>query len=703
MKEAYRGRRLSGEAVAGTDEWTAAPALRPTWRGWTLGVLAVVALCAGTPYVDFVVHGTFTTINSLNWFAFTALFVLALACCGKAGAAGSRLLTRADVTLVFAMTMAVCTIPGFGLMSYLSNTMYGLTYYARPENGWHEVLLPHLNPALYPQDPPDPASADPRPVEWFVLGLPPGAEIPWAAWVRPYALWALAFAALYGLMFALAALLERHWSEREVLAFPIAQLPAEVLLRADETRRDRLFWWGAGAVFALHGWNALSDYVPGWPLIPLANRNLHAKYLTEPPWTALGVMDFMIYPSVIGITFILAAEVSFSLWFFHILQKLIVFGLFVGGAGLGARYFGALEGHRGAFLHLGTGAMLALVAGCVVLAGPTLWASWRRATGRSHEPDPPEELSSRVLWLLLALSGGGLTAWLNWAGVAWWVAALTVLATAAVLTGCTRLVAESGIFALQVRQMPPALIETAFTPAALGTRSFVVTQVWEQTITADFFRLLLMPNLMNLLHLARLTGLNRRSLGWGVALALPLALAVSFASLMLLAFHHPGGANDFGWRYRSYTKGQLERIGRTSNELRTFETKRAAAKAEGRTVPAGEYPRAAKLDRVRLGWIGAGLAAMGLLLFLRRRIFWLPHPIGFVMWMCDWPMRMIWFALFLGWLLKVATLKYGGFQLYGRVKRWCIGMVFGEAAAAVFWILLAILNGRRDGYAIHID
>ncbi len=64
--------------------------------------------------------------------------------------------------------------------------------------------------------------------------------------------------------------------------------------------------------------------------------------------------------------------------------------------------------------------------------------------------------------------------------------------------------------------------------------------------------------------------------------------------------------------------------------------------------------------------LGAGTAVTFLLAELRLRFWWWPlHPVGYLaanVWGSQW-----WcMPLFIGWLLKSLTIRYGGLRLYQR-------------------------------------
>jgi hypothetical protein len=70
------------------------------------------------------------------------------------------------------------------------------------------------------------------------------------------------------------------------------------------------------------------------------------------------------------------------------------------------------------------------------------------------------------------------------------------------------------------------------------------------------------------------------------------------------------------------------------------------------------------------------------------------------MWMCTPVLDQLWFSYFLGWALKAVILKFGGQRVYRRGRRFFVGLIVGEALAALFWIAVAWAEGLSGGYAI---
>jgi hypothetical protein len=126
-----------------------------------------------------------------------------------------------------------------------------------------------------------------------------------------------------------------------------------------------------------------------------------------------------------------------------------------------------------------------------------------------------------------------------------------------------------------------------------------------------------------------------------------------------------------------------------------------AAEAEGRTLPASALPSEGRIERHRLIWMCVGGAVMACFLFARTRLFWWPHPVGYVMWMGTWTLTDYWFSFFLGWLVKLALIRFCGQRVFLSARRFFIGILVGEALAAVFWIFVAWLTDQRWTYKVY--
>lgn len=672
-----------------------------TWRGWLLGLLTVAGLCVFVPYADFVFRGSTLSWSAFPLFPVAFLFVVVLVSQGILPSLGVRIgLTRQDLTLVFCMTMVMYAVPGAGFWTFWSTQMTAADHLATRDNGYEDSLQAHMREDLFVRDPADPEASGPRPVEWFYSGLPEGAKIPWGAWIGPYLRWMIVVACMYGLYFAIAGLLSRRWSDQERLTFPVAQVPEEILSghsSQDPSHkpifRDKLFVRGILVTFILQSYNVLHTFSPRFPSLPMRNWNLNGKYFTEVPWVHIGGLHVHFFPTIIGLTFLLSKEVAFSLWFFYVLQKVINIQIvpFVGRQVVNESY-----------VSQGTGALFAVVLMGLWGARGHLGASLKQAIGLEHRENPEGDPSPRLLWLVFAISFVGAISWLTWAGVDFiWAISILILFLI-VMIGMARLMCEAGIVAAQFYDFPVYMLGYVATPAGIGAPDMVLMRTYNRIFTADWFRIVPLPNIMNALHLAGQTGMRRLTVMGGMAGALILTFTLSFATV-LYANYTSGGVRDFGYFYERQPNADMKLAANESAAIAAWEKRVEKAEETGEPIPQKNVSKVAQVRMDKAVWSSVGGIVMASIIIARRYVFWIPHPAGYVMWMASFPISCLWMSFFLGWFCKWAITKYGGMRVYGLARRFFIGLIVGEALAAVFWVIVYMIFGIVGGHAIWIS
>ena len=86
---------------------------------------------------------------------------------------------------------------------------------------------------------------------------------------------------------------------------------------------------------------------------------------------------------------------------------------------------------------------------------------------------------------------------------------------------------------------------------------------------------------------------------------------------------------------------------------------------------------------------------MALLMFLRHRFLsWPLHYIGVPI-AGTYVMFFAWFSMFLGWLFKLIIPKYGGSNLYVRLRPFFLGLVLGNIVCAGFWMAVTLITDVR--------
>jgi hypothetical protein len=90
-------------------------------------------------------------------------------------------------------------------------------------------------------------------------------------------------------------------------------------------------------------------------------------------------------------------------------------------------------------------------------------------------------------------------------------------------------------------------------------------------------------------------------------------------------------------------------------------------------------------------FFGVGVAMTIFLTAMRASFFWWPlHPLGYAL-SGSWSTTVFWFPCVIAWICKSLSLRYGGMTVYAKIRPCFLGLVVGEFASAVFWVILYIL------------
>jgi hypothetical protein len=155
------------------------------------------------------------------------------------------------------------------------------------------------------------------------------SKVPWNEWVVPIIMWTLFVTALLFFLMCTATIIRRHWTDRERLRYPLAQVVVSMTSVPEgegyftEFWQNRLLWIGALIPILISGINGLADYFPVIPAIPMAIR--FADYTSDEvfkqAWTAYPGFSAIISPLIIGIGYLISTQLSFSVWLFYLLLR----------------------------------------------------------------------------------------------------------------------------------------------------------------------------------------------------------------------------------------------------------------------------------------------------------------------------------------------------------------------------------------------
>ncbi len=642
-----------------------------TFRAVFIGIVFALALCAFTPYNDFKIAATYIAGTQ---FPIGAVFV-ELLLVGVVNVFLRRFNPRAafskgELLTVWSLILVASGLPSSGMMRYFLPHIAAPHYMSDTTNGWESKVWATIPEWM--------KITDTEAAIAFAKGYPRGSErIPWEAWASPLFFWSiLAFFFLLA-TFSIASLLRKQWVENEKFSFPLVTLP---LLLAEDPEpgrlappllRSPLFWLAVFGVTVLHTIRGLHVLYPSVPDITI-HWDMWQVF-TSPPLNWIHPIDYWIYPLVIGISYLLSAEVCFSLWFFHLFYKgeiLIgaIYNLDMPGAVAGYSYkqFHSLEAFGGG---------VALLLWTAYSARRHIADVWEKATNGPHAreiDDSGELIGYRATLFGLIISYVGIGVFLYAAGLNLVLILLSLLTLTLALVVISWVVCQAGLLFMA---QPYGTVDVLAT--TVGTAPFKVPALytlfrWENMFIFDT-REMLAPSLLEAAKTAEDRPKDARKLFGAIVLVIALGWVVSLYASLWLPYMNGGG----------YSLNNLFTYRWSPEKPLNFAAGIASVPKKG--------------DISNWFHLIGGFGGVLFMLLARARLSAGLHPIGFL---CAsvYSMHMLWFSIFIGWLGKSLIQRYGGMKGYLGALPFFLGLILGDVINAMIWILIG--NLTNVGYSV---
>ena len=561
-------------------------------------------------------------------------------------------LSRADLVLIYCMLLMAVTVPTWGLMFFLIGTLVYPFYYATPENNYAELFFDIIPAWMVPQDG--------EAIKYYYEGLPDGLNIPWNAWLEPMSWWLSFIFALSLMLICMSSILHRQWSVHERLAYPMVQLPQNMIEKDSDEKigpffRQGIMWLGFTIPFTLLSLNALNHY---WPAVPqyspsgqfsMFNETLHLPIFLNLAW--------------VGFFYLVNLEITFSIWFFYVISK-IQEGVFTTIGISSTETLSAYEYSQSADLtHQATGAVVVLVLYGLWNARDHLKDVYKKLLDPKVGVDDSGELlryRTAVLVFLGCLMF--ISIWLWRSGIPIVVLPILIVISIIFFILVARVVATGGVATARSPIVPAYFIISGLGTSILGAKGLVAlnfTFIWQgESRTSP------MVAASNGLKLAEIIPGSKTMLFWGLILALlcslsgaaymTLKLAYSYGAINLSLINWAGA---HGWPY----------VGPTMESM----------------------PEA----NMR-GWFfkGFGASVECFLMWAQHRWYWWPfHPIGFAI-SIGWLTSQIWFSALIAWIVKGVIVRFGGLPLFRNAKPFFFGLILGEVTASGVWGVIYALT-----------
>jgi len=332
----------------------------------------------------------------------------------------------------------------------------------------------------------------------------------WAAWRGPLAVWMPLMALVFIAGLCLAVIVLPQWADRERLAFPIAKFtrsliyghaPPDAECGEQAHRpifRHKGFWimlvvaMGIHLVNGYHAYNSQSIEIPlkYWAYGPIVN-NFPILGQVAGAWV---YFHFPLFLAVVGFSFLISREVSFTIRAAGFLHVLITAAIIKAGYNPGA---GPTLGNYEGFLRIGAyvGISLAVLHAGRRYYGPLLaralgarrWASENLPVG-----------TARVMLVCLA----ALVALLVWMGLAWPFAIAAVAGLMMLYLVIARINAETGLLFVAPVFGLTEIVAGVFGLEAAGPRALLMVTLFCSVAMPDI-RVAITPLVINALHVVR--------------------------------------------------------------------------------------------------------------------------------------------------------------------------------------------------------
>jgi len=648
------------------DDANARPRRLPRWwLALAVGTLLAVVVNLYVFASDYVFVSSRLTFGYLPMgamvpFAVFVMFVVPLV----RAVAPRHAFTKEELIVVFAMTLVGSVFPTLSMVGFIPSVLATPYYFASAENQWIDLLLPHLPKWAFPTN-------EGGVMEWFFQGMPEGESIPWGVWVMPLLWWTVLLVGIAAATLCGMVILRKQWVERERLAFPLAQVPLEMVRpgkgRLPAFMTSRLFWIGLGIPLFAMGWNVIHFFEPTFPTFPIIHGRSYLRIARGFPGLRTNVNLF-----IMGFAFLTPLEVLFSVWFFHFLAILQVG--FMNRFGWRFAQADMWSGMSPIVTWQEQGAFLVFVGLSLWMARSHLRDVLRKAWNSKCDVDDSRELMSYRTAVVGLLVGLVLVAtWMHRLGMNWTTVLLFGIGFMAVYVGIGKIVAQCGLPYVRAPITPHTFASYTLGPEAIGPTGLIAMAatfaIWCDNKPVLSTATMHTQRVGSEIHTRPrvLTGATVLAMVVCFFLALYLTISICYTK---------GGVSTGCWEIRG---GNIAFFGQYVQKIRN---------------PAGpHWPR--------LYCLGAGAGVMMVLSFLKYRLVWWPiHPIGFCF-AGGWPIASCAFTIFLTWLIKAILLKIGGMILFRKARPFFLGLLLGYVLGVGLCFLVDVVWFPSRGHMIH--
>lgn len=501
-------------------------------------------------------------------------------------------------------------------------------------------------------------------------------NVPWSKIFPPFCYWLIFVIILYLILFSLAKILFTQWAKYERLQFPLATIPQMLLgdsKEGDENSKIYPTYTIWKNLFFIIG------FVLALSLILLTGfSSKFSLYLNVQDYVGNTIFEALkdmriemhIFFLIIGIAYIVPKEISFSVWFFGVIFILqILFAVWFG--------FGKTAGSFGQDFYTKENFFTAQAfGGLVIFSSLALWnvrhyifsgiyklSGWRPKGVKDEVVN--ETAIASIIFILSCISILFVMLWMN---ITLTLAIIYAFITLLFIVAAMRVASECGIIGFQnITAGGTHFVSNMVGIKNVGANSFVNVLVMQVIFFFDT-KTFLAPNVMVAQKVEDENQISKSKYWIVLFLAVILGVIASFIYLTMLVYHK-GSKGLESWYYVSVPN---EVYSRSIGLLKSTATDDIV-----------------NIQPTISGFFILGMVFMATLLLARTKWFWVPHPVGILLWVSPDETKYFLFSFFLGWLIKFIAVKFGTKETIENMKKWAIGLIFGHITAV---IILGILK-----------
>ncbi|MBA4388194.1 MAG: hypothetical protein C0404_09450 [Verrucomicrobia bacterium] len=599
-----------------------------------------------------------------------------------------------EAAVVVLMWLVALSIPGQALMNQFTSVIALPSYWNKLNVGWQRMeLMKYAPPSMLLGG----GKYDPEAMDGFIQGLSlnnnwisPG-QIPWSKWAPPLAVWLPLVALLAISVICLSLILHTQWSVREKLRYPIAEFITSLLNRPPDKGlasiyKNRLFWIGVAITISLHITNGIYAWTSGKTIQVPMILDFGAVAATWPEYFNYPFAGYLhhprIYPIVIAFAFFVASDVCLTLGLTQYVMALVWVPLIAAGVSMEGSYMsgGPMGWHRaGAYL----GFTIILIYG----GRHYYWNVFRQAvTFRPQENvEGYAAWACRVMMACMIAMGTIITM----LGLDWTLSILALILMLVIFTVVSRIAAETGLFFIQARWAPVGFLLGMMGGYAFGPSGMIIVGLLSAILCLDPSSAL-MPQMINSLKTCSNVGVSPAKAAWAGGFTYIVVLVIATVTVLWANYNY--GVPRGNWNF--------ERIPQmTFNDA---ERELAPVVGYGRLEASEKMSPVARLFRMEpkepfLWGAGSGFFLIIGISLLRLRFNWWPiHPVFFLV-ASTHPMARFNHSFLIGWFVKTAVMKWGGNELYHRLKPLMIGIIAGELLGGLIFMIAGAIYYLSTG------